>query len=166
MKDRHGLDSLPCTVSVVTPKAMCPMHRDTKRTKTSALGAEEGLLQSPARRMGSLCSKDPGRSFAWTCLCMCSVTQSCPALCGSVHYSLPGSSAHEIFQAKILEWDVISRGSSQPRYRTCITCFSWIGSVFFTTNTPWEAFMASVSATFPTVEVENFLGKESHKWMS
>jgi len=61
MKDRHGLDSLPCTVSVVTPKAMCPMHRDTKRTKTSALGAEEGLLQSPARRMGSLCSKDPGR---------------------------------------------------------------------------------------------------------
>ena len=41
-----------------------------------------------------------------------------------------------------------------------------LAGVFFTTNTTWDAFMASVSATFPTVEVENFLGKESHKWMS
>ena len=34
--------------------------------------------------------------------------------------------------------------------------------VFFTTDTTWEAFIASVRATFPTVEVENFLGKKSH----
>ena len=33
---------------------------------------------------------------------------------------------------------------------------------FFTTDTTWEAFIASVRATFPTVEVENFLGKKSH----
>ena len=45
------------------------------------------------------------------------VAQSCPTLCDSMDYSLPGSSVHEIFQARILEWVAISfsRGSSQPR---------------------------------------------------
>ena len=34
--------------------------------------------------------------------------------------SPPGSSVHEIFQARILEWVAISyfRGSTQPRYQT------------------------------------------------
>ena len=46
--------------------------------------------------------------------------QSCPALCGPMDYSLPGSSVHGILQARILEWVAISfsRGSSQPRDRT------------------------------------------------
>ena len=30
-------------------------------------------------------------------------------------YSLPGSSVHGIFQARVLEWAAFSRGSSQPR---------------------------------------------------
>ena len=48
---------------------------------------------------------------------MCSVTQSCPTLCDPIDHSLPGSSVHGIFQARILEWAAISysRGSSQPR---------------------------------------------------
>ena len=39
------------------------------------------------------------------------VTQSCPTLSDPMDYSLPGSSipiAHGIFQATILEWDVIA----------------------------------------------------------
>ena len=42
------------------------------------------------------------------------VTQSCPTLFDSMDYSLPGSSVHGIFQARILEWVAISfpRGSS------------------------------------------------------
>ena len=38
----------------------------------------------------------------------------CPALCDPMGHSLPGSSVHEILQARILEWVVISfsRGSS------------------------------------------------------
>ena len=38
--------------------------------------------------------------------------------------SPPGSSVHEIFQARILEWGAISfsRGSSQPRDRTRVSC--------------------------------------------
>ena len=40
--------------------------------------------------------------------------------------SLPGSSVHGIFQARILEWATISfsRGSSQPRDRTQISCIA------------------------------------------
>ena len=43
--------------------------------------------------------------------------QSCLTLWDPVDCSLPGSSVHRIFQARILEWVVISfsRGSSQHR---------------------------------------------------
>ena len=43
--------------------------------------------------------------------------QSCCTLCDPMGCSLPGSSVHGIFQARILEWVAISssRGSSQPR---------------------------------------------------
>ena len=45
------------------------------------------------------------------------VAQSCLTLCDPMDYSLPGSSIHRIFQARILEWVAISfsRRSSQPR---------------------------------------------------
>ena len=45
------------------------------------------------------------------------VTQSCPTLCDPMDCSLPGSSIHGIFQARVLEWVAIafSRGSSWPR---------------------------------------------------
>ena len=32
------------------------------------------------------------------------VAQSCPTLCEPMDHSPPGSSVHEIFQARILEW--------------------------------------------------------------
>ena len=34
--------------------------------------------------------------------------QSCPTLCNAIDCSLPGSSVHGIFQARILEWVSIS----------------------------------------------------------
>ena len=48
--------------------------------------------------------------------------------------SLPDFSVHEIFQARILEWVAISlsRGSSWPRDRTCISCVSCTAGRFFT----------------------------------
>ena len=54
--------------------------------------------------------------------------QSCPILFNSMDYSLPGSSVHGILQARILEWVATSssRGSSQPRDRTCICYISFI----------------------------------------
>ena len=36
------------------------------------------------------------------------VAQSCPTLCDPMDCSLPGSSVHEILQARILEWVAIS----------------------------------------------------------
>ena len=54
------------------------------------------------------------------------VVQSCLALCEPMDSSLPGSSIHGIFQARVLEWTAISfsRGSSQPRDRTCVSCIA------------------------------------------
>ena len=59
------------------------------------------------------------------------VTQSCPTPCDSMDCSPPGSSVHEIFQARILEWVAIyfSRGSSQPRDQTWVSCTA---GIFFT----------------------------------
>ena len=36
------------------------------------------------------------------------VTQSCPTLSNPMDCSLPGSSAHGIFQARVLEWGAIA----------------------------------------------------------
>ena len=68
--------------------------------------------------------------FFSQCLCvMWSVTQLCPTLCDPMDYSLPGSSVHGIFQARILECIAISysRESSWPRNLTCISYISSAG---------------------------------------
>ena len=51
------------------------------------------------------------------------VAQLCLTLCDHIDCSPPGSSAHGIFQAWILEWVAISfsRGSSRPRDRTWVS---------------------------------------------
>ena len=69
------------------------------------------------------------------------VTQSCPTLCDPMDCSLPGSSIHGIFQARILEWVAISfsRGSSWSRNWTHFSCISRIGKELFTTVPPEEA---------------------------
>ena len=58
------------------------------------------------------------------CVCVWTVTQSCLTLCNPVDCSPPGSSVHGIFQAGILEQLPIfySRGSSQPRDQTRVSC--------------------------------------------
>ena len=61
------------------------------------------------------------------------VAQSYLTLCNPMDYSPPGSSAHGISKAKILEWVAISfcRGSSRPRDQ--VQVFSIAGG-FFTTE--------------------------------
>ena len=51
------------------------------------------------------------------------ITQSCPTLCDHMDGSLPDSSVHGIFQARVLEWVAIpfSRGSSRPRDQTQVS---------------------------------------------
>ena len=51
-------------------------------------------------------------------LCMlCEVTQSCLTLCDPMDYSVPGSSVHGTFQARVLEWVAISFSSRSSRPR-------------------------------------------------
>ena len=58
---------------------------------------------------------------------VCVLAQSCGTLCDPMDYSLPDS-VQGIFQAKILEWVVVSssRGFSRPRDQIRISCDSRI----------------------------------------
>ena len=69
---------------------------------------------------------------------MLSRVQSCPTLFDPMDCSLPGSPVHRILQARTLEWVAISssRGSSQPRDRTCVSRTPASAGSFFTTEPP------------------------------
>ena len=64
------------------------------------------------------------------------VTQSCPTLHNPMDCSLAGSSAHEIFQARVLEWGAIAFSKTEaiatklanvlrPKMCLCVLHFSW-----------------------------------------
>ena len=61
----------------------------------------------------------------------CFLDQSCPAFCNPMDCSPPGSSAHGILHARILEWVAVpsSRGSSRPRDWICVSCIAGVRSV-------------------------------------
>ena len=67
--------------------------------------------------------------------------QSCPTLCNPMDCSLPASSVHGIFQARILERVAMpsSKGSYQPRMDPGSLNFPAFPGTFFTTSATWEA---------------------------
>ena len=67
-------------------------------------------------------------------LCCAQSLQPCPTLCDPKDRTPPGSSVHGIFQARILEWVAMpsSRGCSQTRDWTCVSCVSCTAGGFFT----------------------------------
>ena len=69
-------------------------------------------------------TSDPGALGELFTFGMSLVTRSRPTVCDPVDCSPPGSSVRRIFQARILEQvaSTFSRGSSQPRDRTCVSC--------------------------------------------
>ena len=79
------------------------------------------------------------------------VAQSCPTLCDPMDCSLPGSSIHGIFQARVLEWVAISfsRGSSQPEDRTQVSHIAgrrfavWATRESLFLSTDWNSFHTS-----------------------
>ena len=75
---------------------------------------------------------------AYACVLRCSVVSDFRQPYG---YSLPGSAVYGILQARILEWVAIcsSRGSSQPKDWTCISCVSCIGRRILYHWATWEA---------------------------
>ena len=94
------------------------------------------LSPSPCKHLGFYLFHTCIVSFLCTCIiifpgcwallyyCFISeVAQSCLTLCDPMDCSLPGSSIHGIFQAKVLEWGAIafSRACSWPRVRTWVS---------------------------------------------
>ena len=70
------------------------------------------------------------------------VAQSCPTQCDPVDCSLPGSSVHGIFQARVLEWGVST-------YESEVKLLSRVRL----SATPWTvAYQAPLSMGFPRQE--------------
>ena len=69
----------------------------------------------------------------------CLVAQSCLTVCNTLDHGSLGYSVHGILQARIQDWLAIpfSRGSSQPRNQTWISC---IAGRFFTSEPPGKPF--------------------------
>ena len=80
-------------------------------------------------------------------------TQSCSTLRNPMDCSPSGPSVHGVLQATIVEWVIMppSRGSSQPRGWTCISCFSCIPGRFFTTEPPGKPAVLYKYHHFPQV---------------
>ena len=72
------------------------------------------------------------------------VSKFCLTLCNPMDCSPPGSSVQGILQAAMLEWVAMpsSRGSSQPRDQTCVSCTA---GRFFTTEPPKRKKVKSLS---------------------
>ena len=116
------------------------MHR-LSCSETRGIFPYKRLTLSPALARGFLPTLPPGKSLKLKI----KVAQSCLTLCDLTDYSLPGSFVYGILQARILGWVAIpfSRGSSQSRNRTSVSC---IAGRFFTS-----------SATRETEKVARFL---------
>ena len=74
-----------------------------------------------------------------TALCMCErfVAQSCPTLCNPRDCSLPDSSVHGIFKAKILEWVSFPSPGDLPNTGIKLTSPALVGRFF--TRVSWGA---------------------------
>ena len=66
------------------------------------------LLYSASVNKGMFCKNQlvevGPRVCVCVCVCVCVYAQSCPTLSDPMDFSLPGSSAHGILQARVLEW--------------------------------------------------------------
>ena len=96
------------------------------------------------------------------CVCVCGYVLSCLRLCDSMQCSLPDSSAHGIFQPRILEWVAILyfRGSSLPRDWTWLSYVSYVGRQILHHWATWEAYITGNYMQYPGI---NYNGKEYKK---
>ena len=80
----------------------------------------------------------------WTELNVCVKSlQSCPILCDPMDHSSPGSSVHEILQARILEWVAVPsfHDLRYPGIESTVIMSPALAGGFFTTSTTWEAYL-------------------------
>ena len=133
-----------CDPVTVAHLALCPWHSPGQNTGVGCHAVLQGifltwglnprLLWLLHWQVNSLPLGPPERPWGNNiilrkCCLHAKLLQWCPTLCDPVDCSPPGSSVHGILQARILEWVAMpsSRGSSQPRDRTCVSCVSCLG---------------------------------------
>ena len=87
------------------------------------------------------------------------VVQSCLSFCDPMDCSLPGSSVHGFFQARILKWTAISftRGSSWPRNWTWVSCIAGRFSNIWATEEAHFICLVVSSVQFSHSVVSDFL---------
>ena len=123
----------------------CGAHRDRpKEAGEHQAGCEVGAAAVPSEDREDLAfpiltprpSAAGGSSTHTFQALMCVCAQLCLTLCNPMDCSLPGSSVHGIFQARILEQVAIffCRASSRSRDQSQVSCIA--GRCF--TTTPWE----------------------------
>ena len=103
---------------------------------------------SPALHEDSFSLSQQGTPSVQRAVCVCVlVPPLCLTLCDTKDYSQPGSSVHGFLHARILEWLPISfsRGSSQPKDQTLISCIAgWFFTIWATREDPWETRAAHI----------------------
>ena len=125
----------PCVrlfVTLWTAALLCPWDFPNKNTGVDCHALLQGIFLTQESnlcllRLPELAGKFFTSSATWEALSKCVlVAQSCLTLCNTMDCSPPGSSVCGIFQARILEWVAIpfSKGSSQPRDWTCVSCIA------------------------------------------
>ena len=100
-------DTYTCMHAAAAAKSLqsCPTLCDPRGQPTRLLCPWD----SPGKNTGVGCH------FLLQCMKVKSeseVAQSCPPLCDPTGYSLPGSSVHGSFQARVLEWGAIAFSES------------------------------------------------------
>ena len=80
--------------------------------------------------------------------CVCSVTQSCLALCDPMGYSRQTPLSMGILQTRLLEWVAMpsSRESSRPRDETWVSYVSRIGRQILYWSATWRSLVYKVCA--------------------
>ena len=119
-----------CCVALVVSDSVRPHRRQPTRENPR-------LWDSPGKNTGVGCH------FLLQYMKMKSeseVAQSCPTLCDPMDCSLPGSSVHGIFQARVLEWGAIAFSAPYPRqpliyqYTPCLSRFACLKDFIYRWN--------------------------------
>ena len=104
-------ESTLCMLLSAATKSLqsCPTLRPQRRQPTRLACPWD----SPGKNTGVGCH------FLLQCMKVKSeseVTKSCPTLSNPMDYSLPGSSVHGIFQARVLEWGAVAFSALRTRW--------------------------------------------------
>ena len=126
----HPISSL-WIIPMHQPQASCIEHRLVIRFLPDSIHVSMSFSQIILHSPSPIESKSPFYMIFNTN--DVKLLQSCPTLCESMDCSLPGTSVHEILEARKLEWVAMpfSRGSSQSRDWTHISYVSCLGRHFF-----------------------------------